>query len=148
MFILLNFGVHPLYIKGDTKNVYIDKLKNPKWRFNVKISKMAKNFFGKLVEVDPSHRYTAGNALNHPFITRKKFDQVPLTYLEIWKHKSIKIKCQEFIGMIIFMKYCIAVKNKKVFFTVEKEYKSKVDKRSKRNSEQFIRKRETCLGRK
>jgi len=39
MFILLNFGVHPLYIKGDTKNVYIDKLKNPKCRFSFKISK-------------------------------------------------------------------------------------------------------------
>ena len=60
---------------------------------------MAKNFFGKLVEVDPSHRYTAVNALKHPFITRKKFDQIPLTYLEIWKHKSIRTKCQEVINL-------------------------------------------------
>lgn len=58
---------------------------------------MAKNFFEKLVEVNPSHRYTAENALNHPFITRKKFDQIPVTYLEIWKHKSIKSKFQEVV---------------------------------------------------
>ena len=56
---------------------------------------MAKSFFCKLVEVDPSHRYTAINALKHPYITRKKFDQIPLTYLEIWKHKCIKTKYQE-----------------------------------------------------
>lgn len=56
---------------------------------------MAKSFFFKLVEVDPSHRYTAINALKHPYITRKKFDQIPLTYLEIWKHKCIRTKYQE-----------------------------------------------------
>jgi serine/threonine protein kinase len=39
MFILLNNGIHPLYIKGDTKYMYIDKLKKPKWKFVVRISK-------------------------------------------------------------------------------------------------------------
>lgn len=56
---------------------------------------MANNFLVKLVEVNPSHRYCADNALNHPFITRKKFNKIPVTYLEIWKHKSIRTKCQE-----------------------------------------------------
>ena len=63
---------------------------------------MAKSFFSKLVEVDPSHRYTANNALKHPFITRKRFDKIPLTYLEIWKYKSIKNKCQEVFSPIYF----------------------------------------------
>lgn len=62
---------------------------------------MAISFFNKLVEVDPSHRYTANNALKHPFITRKKFDIIPLTYLEIWKYKSIKTKCQEVNSILI-----------------------------------------------
>lgn len=39
MFMLLNFGTHPLYIKGDTRNAYIEKLKNPKWKFAVKLSR-------------------------------------------------------------------------------------------------------------
>lgn len=55
-------------------------------------------------------------------------------------------KLKQFIGMIIFLKFILCRKNKKGFFGVGKEYKLKVDIRSKRNSEKFIKKRETCLG--
>ena len=49
---------------------------------------MAKNFYCQLVVIQPNHRYAADKALNHPWITRKKGDVVPLTYLQVWKHRE------------------------------------------------------------
>ena len=56
---------------------------------------MAEHLFIKLVKTDPSQRYSSENCLKHPFITRMKFDDIPMTYLESCKHRSIKIKFKE-----------------------------------------------------
>ena len=49
---------------------------------------MAKNFYSQLVDILPTHRYAADKALKHPWITRKKNDSIPLTYLETWKFRE------------------------------------------------------------
>ena len=56
---------------------------------------MAYNLFLKLVYIEPSHRYSSEEALKHPFITRKMFDPVPLTYLDSLKFRSIREKLKE-----------------------------------------------------
>jgi calcium/calmodulin-dependent protein kinase I len=38
MYMLLNNGMHPLYVKGDRSSEYMEKLKNPKWNLCSKIS--------------------------------------------------------------------------------------------------------------
>ncbi len=48
--------------------------------------------------------------------------------------------------MIIFLKYCNAVRNRQKFFSTETDYIEKVNRKSRINKEKFLRKRETCLG--
>jgi len=118
---------------------------------------MAYNLFLKLVYIEPSHRYSSQEALKHPFITRKIFDPIPLTYLDSLKCKSIKMKMKEvyyfvnqFFGMVIFlklMKINSYEKNKngkdsKMFFTTNKNYRKKCEQLSKISVENYIENKE------
>ncbi|EGR32888.1 protein kinase domain protein [Ichthyophthirius multifiliis] len=80
---LLDNGNHPFYIKNvDTTEIFKEKLQNPEWNFPVHFSILAKNLIQKLTLLNPIERYSAFQALQHPFITRKLDDQVPLTFNE------------------------------------------------------------------
>lgn len=94
MYLLLSKNKHPLYSAEDTHEEYMEKLKNPKWEFPPNFSKLiflmflalrfpryAKDLFMRLIKQDPSERYRAEEALNHPWITRKK-NVVPQTISE------------------------------------------------------------------
>lgn len=89
LYMLLNKGKHPLYVKGVKNKDYLEKLKNPKIAFTNKTSKMAKLLVFKLLESNPSRRYTADKILKHPWITRDAYDGIPLTYHESWKRRSL-----------------------------------------------------------
>jgi serine/threonine protein kinase len=56
---------------------------------------MAKLLLERLLEPDPSKRYTADKILKHPWITRNINDNIPLTYLEIWRGDELKKKMTE-----------------------------------------------------
>ena len=43
---------------------------------------LAKDFFLKLTNPDPQDRYTADQALCHPWITRRFNENIPLTFNE------------------------------------------------------------------
>ena len=43
---------------------------------------MAQNFFLKMVANQPSERYTADQALRHPWITRNECDDIPFSFGE------------------------------------------------------------------
>jgi serine/threonine protein kinase len=58
---------------------------------------MAKMFINKLLEPNPSRRYSADKAMKHPWITRRVFDSIPKTHLEIWKVRGLKKKLIEVI---------------------------------------------------
>ena len=78
---LLTSGQHPCYSKGETD--YAKKLENIEikpieWSFNGNFSALAKDFFLKLVAYPPSMRYDAATALQHPWITRKSEDKIPM----------------------------------------------------------------------
>jgi len=70
---------HPIYKKGDSINDYIKKLNEPQWEFPDDFSELAKDFFLKLVKIDILDRYTAAEALQHPWITRIP-GHIPLSY--------------------------------------------------------------------
>lgn len=80
MYILLNNGKHPFYVKGDKRREYAKKIKEGKIYFYNKVSPMAKHLILKLLEPNPSWRYTGAQALKHPWITRNKNDEHSMKY--------------------------------------------------------------------
>lgn len=74
-------GEHPLYVKGEKREEFSAKLKNPIWNFPDDFSPLAKSLFLYLVKTNPLDRYTAKEALKHPWITRRPGD-IPLSYVK------------------------------------------------------------------
>ncbi len=67
---------------------------------------MANKLLTRLLEVSPSKRYSADSALNHPWITRRIYDNIPITHLEMWKFRAIKKKL---IEVFIFIKKILSI---------------------------------------
>ena len=112
---LLNNNKHPFYIKGDNKKNYIEKIKKRKFKFECGISFMAKNLIMKLLEINPSWRYSSNKAIRHPWITRKKNDEIPKTFNEILSFRN-SIKIIKDISLIsIFLNFC---KKNENFFNI------------------------------
>jgi serine/threonine protein kinase len=53
---------------------------------------MAQLLLLKLLEPNTSKRYTADNVLKHPWITRNSIDEIPKTYLETMRIRTLKNK--------------------------------------------------------
>lgn len=53
---------------------------------------MAKLLLQKLLEPNTSQRYTADKVLKHPWITRNPMDEIPKTYLETMRIRTLKNK--------------------------------------------------------
>lgn len=119
MYMLLSNNKHPLYDLEDTHEVYLEKLSNPKYEFPETFSKYilifflfkkqltlryAIDLFIRLTVSDPSERYQAEEALQHPWITRKK-NMIP---------QSISEKRKTFYNEIAFvnviLKFCFIYK--------------------------------------
>lgn len=107
---LLSNNKHPLYDFEDTQEVYLEKLSNPQYEFPETFSKYfffakfffifvkfigryARDLFIRLTISDPSERYQAEEALQHPWITRKK-NVIP---------QSISEKRKTFYNQIAFV---------------------------------------------
>jgi serine/threonine protein kinase len=105
MFMLLNNGKHPFYIKGDNRKDYDKKIKSCQIKFYNKVSPMAKHLILKLLEPNPSWRYTGAQAIKHPWITRNKEDEVPLTFNEILSKSNNKKMARDLFNICLFMNY-------------------------------------------
>jgi len=82
-------GKHPLAEPSDKPSDYLSKLKNPKWKFPQEFPQRAKGLFLNLCTLMPIDRYSATQALKHPWITRDE-TPVPLSSLEKYRrHKDI-----------------------------------------------------------
>jgi serine/threonine protein kinase len=46
----------------------------------------------KLIEINTSKRYSADKIMKHPWITRKKYDKIPKTYLENIHARTLRNK--------------------------------------------------------
>jgi serine/threonine protein kinase len=62
---------------------------------------MAKMLLSKLLEFNPTKRYSADRALNHPWITKRIYDDIPKTHLEMWDIRSLKNKFREVFFIFI-----------------------------------------------
>lgn len=141
---LLNNGKHPYFVKGESKRKYINKLKAG-YTFNRTLSEMSNNFIGKLLEPNPNKRYTAMNALNHPWITRNVLGVIPLTLYEKLTKKILVKKFQDaFIAMLILNR--MRSKNEKKF-EISKEYIDNVKYVEKEQRDMFYIKRQRSFKR-
>ena len=111
MFMLLNKGKHPFYIEGDKRDEIANKIKNGKFTLYEKITPLAQNLLSKLLEPNPTWRYTASQAMKHPWITRNFNDTPPKTINEILIKSNKKILL-DFFYTCLFLNY---LKNDKNF---------------------------------
>ena len=141
MFMLLNNGKHPFYIKGDTKTDFIKKVENCKINFYNKVSPMAKHLIFKLLEPNPSWRYNASQAIKHPWITRNKNDEVPLTFNEILHKNNMKKIGRDLFGAIIFVNFMTKKKN----YIINNKYIQQCFLYDKKAQRKINKKKEKCL---
>ena len=110
-FQLLACGQHPCYFKGQD---YCKKLENIEtepieWTFPENFSSLAKDFFLNLCTFPPSLRYDAVTALQHPWITRKSSDEIPLNKQQefaMFKQESRLRKVMRLVYFISHVKIC------------------------------------------
>ena len=143
MYILLNNGKHPFYDKGDKRKEYAKKIKEGKIYFYNKISPMAKHLILKLLEPNPSWRYTAAQAIKHPWITRNKNNDVPLTFNEILIKSNYKKIMKDLFNISLFMNYFS--KKRKYKFNINKEYIFNCNLYDQRIKQKINKKKERCL---
>ena len=143
MYILLNKGKHPFYSKGDTEEEIARKIKEGKINFNEKISPMAKHLIMKLLEPNPSWRYTASQAMKHPWITRNINDIPPATFNELLYKSNNKKIMKDLFNTCLFMNYFL--KEEKFNFLIDKAYIKNCTYYSEKNKNKLIKKREACL---
>ena len=126
MFILLNNGKHPFYVKGDNLKQISQKIKNGKIEFYDNISPMAKHLVKKLLEPNPSWRYTASQAIKHPWITRNKSDKPPVTFNELLTKTSNKKILKDLFNVCLFFNYICKKKNFKFINNENDKERSKL----------------------
>ena len=141
MFMLLNNGKHPFYVKGETRKDFTKKIQNCKINFYNKISPMANHLLFKLLEPNPSWRYNAAQALKHPWITRNKNDEVPLTFNEILHKANMKKIGKELFGAMLFINHI--TKEKKFF--IDNKYIQSCNFYDKKMKIKNMKKKEKCL---
>ena len=105
LYMLLNNNKHPFYIKGDDRKLYSKKIKKGIFSYNNNLSFMAKNLINKLLEPNPSWRYTSDKALRHPWITRNKNDEIPKTFNEILSYRNNLKNGKYFLIISILLNY-------------------------------------------
>ena len=141
MFMLLNNGKHPFYTKGMDRIDFNKKIKTCKINFYNKISPMAKHLILKLLEPNPSWRYNASQAIKHPWITRNKYDEIPLTFNEILHKSNMKKLGRNLLGIVLFLNYL--TKNKKIF--INDKYEKNCNLYNEKIKNKLNKKIERCL---
>ena len=143
MFILLNDGKHPFYIIGDNRSEVAKKIKLGKIKFYKKISPMAKHLMMKLLEPIPSWRYTASQAIKHPWITRNINDVPPITFNELLQKSNNKKIMEAFFNTCLFLNYFSNRNN--LQFIINKKYIQKCTFFSEKNKIKVEKRRRKCL---
>ena len=142
MFMLLNNGKHPFYIKGDNRQDFVKKIQECKITFYNKVSPMAKHLILKLLEPNPSWRYTGSQAIKHPWITRNKDDEVPKTFNEILAKSNNKKIARDLFNVCLFMNYFSKKKKK---YIINKEYIDNCNYYNEKIKKKYMKKKEKCL---
>lgn len=101
MYMLCAGGLHPLKDRKDSLADYYDKLKNPRWQLDL-LTPSGRSLFVRLVRLQPVERYSASQALLHPWITRERSD-VPLTPLEQFRMFNEEDKAKKIMWALLLL---------------------------------------------
>jgi len=84
MHLVLTNGKHPFFKNGiDTYDSYKRKLQTiKKVEADPSLSNIAANLFSRLTTPHASQRYSAKDALKHPWITRQLNESIPLSFID------------------------------------------------------------------
>jgi serine/threonine protein kinase len=74
-------------------------------KLKLKLS-LARNFFQKLTNSDPSERYSANQAILHPWITRNPNDPIPFTIKEKFQTFGKKENLAKISKLLFFLFIC------------------------------------------
>ena len=134
LYMLLNKGKNAFYEKGDSSKTIIDKINHKEVTFDLEqcpISPIGRHLILKLLDKNPSYRYSARLALNHPWITGNKNDKIPMTLYDklLVDENAVKLKMMILISSFMF--------NYKKKFLKKKSLKYKMCKSEKCVNEQF-----------
>ena len=104
MHLLLAGGKHPFYIKeSDTVESFKKKLLSlKKVQPDQNTSWLAQNLFLKLTNIQAHQRYTAKDALKHPWITRKQMDNIPKSFMEKMTNMEYETNLKQKIQLLLF----------------------------------------------
>ena len=144
MYILLNKGKHPFYIKGDKKNGVAEKIKSGKFKLYENISPMASHLISKLLEPNPSWRYTASQAIKHPWITRNINDIPPLTTNELLMKSNTKKIMKDFFNVCLFLNFFMK-KEENLNDSIDERYTQKCIYFDEVKKLKIKKKKEKCL---
>ncbi|CAD8123357.1 unnamed protein product [Paramecium sonneborni] len=94
-------GIHPFYKQDSTKQQYLQNILEKPLYFKKQISPQAKDLLIRLLKLDITDRYTASQALQHPWLTKQ--DTMPLSLFEQFKLFDCKNKFINIIKLLMFI---------------------------------------------
>ena len=107
MHIILAQGKHPFYNR-EIDNVDSFKKKLVKLTdivIDPVISDLAKNLINKLAHTQASHRYSAKDALKHPWITRRNDNSIPMSFTEQINNFELESSLLLKVRLVHFLAY-------------------------------------------
>lgn len=107
MHMLLTEGRHPFYEKEtDDVESFRNKLQNmKKVELDPTISDLAKSLLERLLNPASSHRYSAKDALRHPWITRKSDNTIPMSLTEQVSSFELESRLLQSVRIMHFMAF-------------------------------------------
>lgn len=114
---------------------------NPKWDFeDEQWTNESKEFFFKLVDLDPKERYDVNLALGHPWITRNFNTKAPMTFQEIQNIFFLRNDMQQTFRSIMLINAC---KNSKILDEIkQKNSKKKSPEKTPKPNDSHVKKSE------
>lgn len=104
MFMLLTGGDHPLYSGDESAESYKQKLsKINQLSFPSHFSGLARNFYLKITKFNIAQRYSAIEALKHPWITRLNKTNIPLTLPDQMNRLELAYKLKNVSGLLLII---------------------------------------------
>ncbi|CAD8196247.1 unnamed protein product [Paramecium octaurelia] len=94
-------GIHPYYKSESTKQQYLQNILERPLYFKKQISPQAKDLLIRLLKLDITDRYTASQALQHPWLTKQ--ESMPLSLFEQFKLFDCKSKFINIIKLLMFI---------------------------------------------
>lgn len=100
-------GKHPFYKSGDDCEAILNNLKIKELNFDEleNVSDQAKDLLKRLLEKNPDYRYSAGESLNHPWITGAELNERPFTPVELMEMYMIRLQLQQVCRIALFTNY-------------------------------------------